>query len=95
MVKENINRHFVAVLKALIVLCFLALVFVFTQGVSKRLDVYLRIRAVEECSKISTFEQKETKEEVVAYEGRSKKTESVAKYPIKEAYKRCLQDKGY
>lgn len=47
-----------------------------------RLDQYLRIMAVTDCSKISKYETRPDGNTVVTY-------------PMSEFYKACLKDKGY
>lgn len=49
----------------------------------KRVDSYLRIRAVEECGKVSRYEKTITDEN------------AKASYPVVDVYKTCLKDKGY
>lgn len=48
-----------------------------------KIDRYLRIKAVDDCGKISQFTHK------------NEANSSTSTYPIVEVYENCLKDKGY
>ena len=72
------NPNIYRIANTLIVVAFMAVALFF---VLTKADNYLRIKAVDECGKISKYEANLDKAKVT--------------YPIVDVYKSCLKDKGY
>lgn len=49
----------------------------------RRVDTYLKLKAMDDCMQASSFEQTVEKDN------------AVVSYPVTDMYKKCLQDKGY
>ena len=49
----------------------------------QRIDKYLRIKAIDECAKISRFEKQDSEQSAKIY------------YPLPEVYNKCIKLKGY
>lgn len=49
----------------------------------RRVDTYLKLKAIDDCMQASSFEQTVEKDN------------TVVSYPVTDMYKKCLQDKGY
>lgn len=61
----------------------LATLLVLTFMAFARVDTYLKIKAVDDCGKVAQYEK------TIAAES------AKATYPVLDAYKNCLKDKGY
>ena len=79
---QNENQ-FVSIAGIIKVIIWFILGFVALILLLPRIDSYLRLKAVDDCAKISHFKKQIPEEQTEVY------------YPLEDAYQKCLKDKGY
>lgn len=77
---NQINQQTISVINRIIACLFLIISLIL---ILQHVDKYLRIKAVDDCTKISRYEKQLPEENAKVF------------YPLTDIYKACLKDKGY